>query len=218
MWEESGYDRGVLCTDTGDSVGGTWQGGGSEVFPLPQPQGGWLSDMWGTQRVRQHPELKRGLTAEEQSRPKRDGLWTEGKQGSSSLRKGDHRAVKRCSPRARSSRGSCRRCEPRWWASLWCQCSSASSPWCWSWPSAGRSAQGPGRRHLVPAAREAESGRGGPELGDTGVASEGLGTASSAASRVCADRFCTHEHTWATPGTPRLCPPTTQIPHCTFED
>ena len=81
MWEESGYDRGVLCTDTGDGVGGTWQGGRSEVFPLPQPQGGWLSDTWGTQRVKQHPELKRGLTAEEQSRPKRDGLWTEGKQG-----------------------------------------------------------------------------------------------------------------------------------------
>ena len=94
LWEEGGYDRGLLRMDTGDGVGGTWWGGGPEAFPSLQPQGGWLSDTWGTQGVRQNPELKWGLTAEKQSRPKTDGLWTEGKPGLIPTEKRHHRAFR----------------------------------------------------------------------------------------------------------------------------
>lgn len=57
----------------------------------------------------------------------------------------------RTSPHARSCPGSFRQCGPQWSGFWWCQCSSASSLWCWNWLSAGWIWPRLGRTHLAPA-------------------------------------------------------------------
>ncbi len=54
------------------------------------------------------------------------------------------------SPHAKSFLNNFHPCEPLWWGSWWCRCSSASSRWCPSWPSATWSGPEPVRMRLAP--------------------------------------------------------------------